>query len=304
MRITVPRILAGALCLALALLACSSPKITGRTVAQKALSRAAGDMASPSAAEAEAPAQGTALAAIEASQPDRYLIKDARITIEVDDAQKAAEHITTAGKDAGGYAADMRESTDSLGRRAVTVQVRVPSDRFESYMKDLDGHGKTLDRHVSSQDITEEYVDTDAAVRNLKRTEERLLDHLQRTAKLEDILNVERELTRVRGEIERHEGRLRFLSHRVAYSTITAQLIEKAKAEPIVPPKSFSTVGVASSAVRSVVAFAQQVWIVVIWVAVWAVVWAPAVIVVWWVGKRIRRAGARHANPAGKGPSE
>ncbi|HIJ74114.1 MAG TPA: DUF4349 domain-containing protein [Candidatus Hydrogenedentes bacterium] len=293
MRDYTPRYLVGALCLASVFVACSMPRMMGSKEFSPAADRAAGRPLHRTETIGEAlSSQGsTALAAIEATQPDRHLIKDARITLEVVSAKEASAQIITKARETGGYAADVREVTDALGGISITLQVRVPADRFEETMQYLDGLGRVQERHVSSEDVTEEFVDTQARVRNFKRTEERLLEHLERTAKLEDILSVERELARVRGEVERLEGRLRFLSHRVAFSTITASLREKAKARPVVPPESFSTLGVATSAVRSLVTFARAIWIVVIWLGVWAVVWIPLV----YVAYRLVRSEGRRA---------
>lgn len=215
------------------------------------------------------------LAALEKSQADRYLIKNASLTIETEDARKASELLVAAIEELGGYVSDFREAVDRLGRRSIHVQVRVPADKFQSSMERLEPLGKVLSRQVTTEDVTEQFVDTDARLRNLKRTEERLLAHLDRTGKLEDIVEVEHELTRVREQIEVLEGRLRFLSHRVAFSTINTTFQEAPKAEPIVPPETYSMAKIASEAARSLVGFFQRVAARVIWLAIWAVVWVP-----------------------------
>jgi hypothetical protein len=110
---------------------------------------------------------------------------------------------------------------------------------------------------------------------------------------LKDILGVEKELTRVREDIERLDGRLRYLSHRIAYSTISITLTEKPKAEPITPEASFSTAKVATEAVRSLVGFGQTVWYFVIWVAVWSPVWLFLILALWLVRRRELRRAAK-----------
>ena len=204
-----------------------------------------------------------------ASQPDVYLIKNATVTIECDDARTATNTLVTSLQTAGAYVSNLNEFVDNLGRRTVTLQVRVPADKFDQSMTSLDALGRILNKQVSTQDVTEEYVDTDSRVRNLKKTEERLLDHLNRAAALEDILRVESELTRVREQIEQMDGRLRYLKNRVSFSTISVTIQEKPKAEPIVPPQSFSTAKEFSEAARSLVSFLQGLWSLTIWVIVW-----------------------------------
>ena len=118
----------------------------------------------------------------------------------------------------------------------------------------------------------------------------RLLGHLSRSAKLADTLAVERELSRVRMEIERLEGRMRYLQHRIAYCTLDITLRPVARTQPLVPPQSFSSGKVASDAVRSLVGFAQRLWSLVIWLAVWAVVWLPLLLAGWYGYRRRQRA--------------
>ena len=87
--------------------------------------------------------------------------------------------------------------------------------------------GEVRQNHVGSQDVTEEYFDVEARIRNKQEEEKRLLKHLSdSTGKLEDILAVERELSRVRGEVEQMQGRLRFLANRTELSTITIEATE------------------------------------------------------------------------------
>ncbi|MCS6830598.1 MAG: DUF4349 domain-containing protein [Armatimonadota bacterium] len=238
----------------------------------------------------DASAGDLTLAALTASQSERYLIKTASVTIEVKETKAAVERVTVLIKENKGYVADLREWTDELGNQNATITFRVPANHFEDALNAVKGLGKALSVQVNSEDVTEEYVDVDAQLRNLKRTEERLLGHLSRTGKLSDTLAVERELSRVRQEIERLEGRLRFLSHRVEYCTLSVTLQQSARTQPLVPPESFSTGKVASDAVRALVAFAQSLWSVIIWLAVWAVVWLPLAVIGWTVYRRLRRA--------------
>jgi hypothetical protein len=221
--------------------------------------------------------QDESIAALEAAQPDRYLIKNASLVIETEDARKAGKLLVAVLEELGGYVSDFREAVDPLGRRSISVQVRVPADKFQSTMERLEPLGKVLSRQVTTEDVTEQFVDTDARLRNLKRTEERLLAHLDRTGELEDIVKVEHELTRVREQIEVLEGRLRFLSHRVAFSTINISLQERPKAESVVPPETYSMAKIASEATRSLIGFFQRVAGRIIWLGIWSVVWVPVV---------------------------
>src|SRR5262249_26682945 len=89
---------------------------------------------------------------------------------------------------------------------------------------------------IDSKDVTEEYYDLEARIKNKKVEEDRLLKHLEKsTGKLEEILAVEREISRVRGEIEQHEGRLRLLANLTALTTVTINIQE---IKNYVPPQT------------------------------------------------------------------
>jgi Domain of unknown function (DUF4349) len=226
------------------------------------------------------------LATLAESRPDRYLIKNATLSLEVQDARQASTALVAAVQTAGGYVADTHEAVDALGQRSVTVQARVPFGRFDRSMQQIEALGKVLERQVSAEDVTEEFVDSQAKLRNLKRTESRLLEHLGRTGKLADTLLVEKELNRVRGEIEQLEGRLRFLQHRVTFSTLTVAFSESPSARAVVPPHGYSSAETASGAIRALVTFARVFWSGAIWAVIWAIVWIPMVLGGWMAYRR------------------
>lgn len=215
--------------------------------------------------------------------PDRYLIRNANLVIEVKDARVANDRLIAQVRAAGGYVSNLQENVDALGARTVTMQVRVPAKLFDSSMQELASLGKVMEKKVSAEDVTEEYVDTESTLRNFRKTEARLLDHLSRTGRLSDTLLIEKELTRVRQEIEQREGRLRFLAHRVEFSTIDLTLREEARSQATVPPESYSTGKEAATASRSLIEFLRSLWTMAIWVGIWAVVWLPLALLGFWI---------------------
>ncbi len=242
-------------------------------------------------------AAASSMETIAQSGAQRQIIRNGIVTIEAADARKAAETLTSTVGRLGGFIGNTSEDVNELGGRNVTLEARVPAPKFDDLMRSLDQLGTVLSRNITAQDVTEEYVDVEAKLRNLKRTEARLLEHLARSGKLSDTLLVERELTRVREQIEQYEGRMRYLKHNVAYSSATITIRDKAKKEPLVPPESFSSGQVASSAVRSLVDFARSIWSVAIWFAVWAPVWLPGVLLLVFLSRKGR------GKPGGKDAS-
>ncbi len=111
--------------------------------------------------------------------------------------------------------------------------VRVLPANLDSFLQKLRGLGELKNQTLGSEDVTKAYLDTDARMRNAKRMEERLLELLGKTqGKVGDLLQVEKELARVRQEIEQMQGELKYWDALVTYATVTIQLAEKDLDEP------------------------------------------------------------------------
>jgi hypothetical protein len=124
-----------------------------------------------------------------------------------------------------------------------TVQVRVPSLLFRDALKEIEKLGLVVNRSVNAQDVSEEFHDLEIRLKSLKATRDRLEQFLTRAKDIQEVLSVERELSRVNTEIDRIEGRMRYLAARAAFSTITVRLQPKpttvvidAPKDPVPPP--------------------------------------------------------------------
>jgi hypothetical protein len=161
---------------------------------------------------------------------DRQVIKTAHLSVEVDDFQGAAKEVERITAKAGGYVLGSNSYVTATGRRRGSVTIRVPETDFNSVIKELERIGEVRSKSTSGQDVTEEYIDLEARLNNYKKQEARLLEILNRAETVEEILRVEEQLGRIRGEIERLTGRLRYLNERIEMATITVELYEP---EPI-----------------------------------------------------------------------
>lgn len=162
------------------------------------------------------------------------VIRNGWAGIEVDSLDPAIAQVRRLAERVGGFVANttIQGGRDQL--RSASLEVKVPSARFDEALTGLSPIGKVESVNVTAEDVGEEYVDVAARVENARRLESRLIALLaNRTGRLQDVLSVERELARVREEIERYEGRLRFLRTRVATSTLTVNVHERA---PIITP--------------------------------------------------------------------
>jgi hypothetical protein len=150
------------------------------------------------------------------------VIRTATASIEVDSLEPAIARVKELALRVGGYLANSATSAGKNQLRQASLVMKVPAARFDDVMSGLTPIGRLESANVSSQDVGEEYVDVTARMENARRLERRLIDLLAtRTGKLKDVLDVEQELARVREQIERHEGRLRYLRAYTAMSTLT-----------------------------------------------------------------------------------
>jgi len=157
------------------------------------------------------------------------IIRTGQAFIEVEKVDPAVLKIQQLAARVGGY---ITNSSLSGGRdqiRQATLELKIPSPKYNDAVESLSTIGKVETVTSNAQDIGEEFVDVTARVTNARRLEDRLISLLaNKTGKLDEVLRVERELARVREEIERYEGRLRYLSSRVAMSTLTITVHEPA----------------------------------------------------------------------------
>jgi hypothetical protein len=162
------------------------------------------------------------------------IIRNGNVSIEVDSLEIAITAVRTLASRLGGYIGNVTMNTGEYAVRSATLEVKIPSARFDDALSGLSPIGKVEHSSSTAEDVGEEYVDLGARMTNARRLEDRLVTLLAtRTGKLEDVLAVERELARVREQIERFEGRLRFLRTRVATSTLSVTVHEAA---PLVNP--------------------------------------------------------------------
>ncbi len=158
-------------------------------------------------------------------QQDRQVIKRAELSLSVASPAEAQRSALTLAKDHGGYVVNSEQlgETGKDGPKRVRVVMRVRADRFEAALNALRKLGSHVgSESVTSEDVTEEFMDLGARLRTKKKLEERYLALLDKATTVEDTLKVEKHLADVRGEIEKLEGRRKYLSNQVGMATVTA----------------------------------------------------------------------------------
>ncbi len=162
---------------------------------------------------------------------ERMLIAKVALTVEVKDIKsdvRKAEQIAT---QFGGYVSGSRIYTEETGSSA-TLTLMIPINNLDKAVEKIRELGKVRFEQKSTEDVTRQFIDNEARIKNLSKEEEALAALLKRTGKLSDILEVEQELARVRTEIDQIQGEQRYLRQQTSYSTVTLSLTTKPE-----PPK-------------------------------------------------------------------
>jgi len=184
---------------------------------------------------------------------NRQLILNASIALEVKDVRAAYDGVQNAAAAEGALvtsasleAGPVRAADTQPNYGHATLVLRVPQERFRAVRQRLlavapELGGKVLRDEISSEDVTEEYVDLKSRLTHWRSQETQLLEIMRQARRIPDILSVRDQLSDVQQEIERITGRLRFLSSRVDLSTITVDIYQKGKAPHPVQPTITST---------------------------------------------------------------
>jgi Na+-transporting methylmalonyl-CoA/oxaloacetate decarboxylase gamma subunit len=206
---------------------------TSRPSAPQARDEAAGSSQSKSAANTSAPSTQVSLDQPGQSQPtpapvERKIIRNADLTLEADTPDEVQAKITSIAESKGGFVIEsQKQSNDTKTTKAdvITMTVRVPAARFDESLDEIrKSVSRVLNETVKGQDVTEEFIDIEARLKTQKALEAQFLEIMKQARTVEDALNVQSEIAKVRGEIERIEGRKRFLENQSAFSTLKIRI--------------------------------------------------------------------------------
>jgi hypothetical protein len=174
---------------------------------------------------------GRVQAAPSLAAPAPMIARTARLRTIIDDFDRARPAVDRIVKDIGGFIAQVSASTGPTASRRLTATLMVPSDRLADALTALKALGKVVEESQTGEDVTAQAVDLEARLSNSRNTEKRLVDLLQkRTGNLADVLAAEREIARVREEIERLDAERKQLGRRVTYATVMLEVSEERKA--------------------------------------------------------------------------
>lgn len=207
------------------------------------------------------------------SQGDRLVIRNKSMRLEVKAVPSAIKRLRQIAKKHDGIVTDLQVATDDDqpifrplteaeatkggSQRALSgyVTIRVPAKSFEAFVADADRLGKLLSESENTDDVTEQHVDLKARLKNAQAEEARLREFFDAAKKVSEMLAIERELERVRGEIESMQAQIDYLERQAAMSTIVVELVEP---KPVVRPEGTDW-GFARSLTAAIRAFVATV---------------------------------------------
>ena len=170
------------------------------------------------------------------------IIRTAELSLITKEFDKARTNLEGILKRHRGYVGELKAGGTTGSGRTLTATLRVPADQLDATLTEVKTLGRVESESQSGQDVTSQYVDLQARLSNARNTEQRLTELLRnRTGKLSDVLEVEQELDRVRGEIEQMEAERKNMSNQVSYATLNATIAEDYKAQLQAVPPSTST---------------------------------------------------------------
>jgi anti-sigma factor RsiW len=159
---------------------------------------------------------------------NRKLIRNATAELEVISFEESVQRITAFAAEEKGYVATTSSEKQANGKLRGEIVVKVLPDNLDRFLGKLRGIGELKNQALTTEDVTKAYFDTESRLKNARLMEQRLIEILKTKSKdVADLLAVEKELGRVREEIEKMQGELKFMDSQVAFATVTITLAEK-----------------------------------------------------------------------------
>ena len=216
---------------------------------------------------------------------ERIVIKNASLTIVVDDPVKSMETISRLADELGGFVVsanayqDQLESGVKVPRASITI--RIPAEKLNDTLAQIkkESAQDPINESVNSQDVTSQYTDLKSRLRNLESTEVQLTEIMKDANKTEDVLSVYNQLVSIREQIEVIKGQIKYFEESAAMSAISVELLANEAIQPLTIG-SWQPVGVAKEAVQALINTLKFIFNLVIWLIIYIL---PVLVVLYFV---------------------
>jgi hypothetical protein len=216
---------------------------------------------------------------------ERIVIKNANLSIAVDDPPKSMENITQLAESLGGFVVSAQLSQIHLDSGAevpqASITIRVPAEKLNEALAQIKTETKrpVISEEMTSQDVTKEYTDLQSRLTNLQAAESQLKEIMASATKTEDVLNVYNQLTQVREQIEVIKGQIQYYEQSAALSAISVQLLANEAVQPL-SIGGWQPVGVAKQALQALINALKGlatagIWLVLLVIPVLLVILLP-----------------------------
>jgi hypothetical protein len=245
-------------------------------------------------ANRENPVPGVPGAGEAAAPPvPRKIVYTCQIDINVEDITLAQQKLTSlieSVREKGGFLARQELNGASGSHRRGSWTIRVPLLQFDRFVEDVEKLGELERSTRDAQDVTEALTDLEARLRNKESSEKRLLSHLEKSAVLKDTLELERELSRVRGEVEQLQGQLNLLKNRTDLATVSLTISERPDFHPTTKPTFATLVSrTFDGSWNSLISFGQVLVLVIVGFSPWVAALSVLLIPGWVVRRSLKR---------------
>jgi Domain of unknown function (DUF4349) len=238
-----------------------------------------------------------------ATSADRMVIKNATLSIAVDDPLKSEDTITHMAEAMGGFvvSANMSQTYLQNGTKVpqVSITIRVPAERLDEALTTIKAETTqpVISENVNSQDVTADYTDLNSRLTNLQAAETQLQEIMASATKTEDVLAVYSQLVSVREQIEVIKGQMKYYEESAALSSISVELIANAAVQPLTIA-GWQPGGVAKEALQSLINTLQSlanfgIRLVILYLPVLLVIFGPIILIIWGIVAWIRRGRRR-----------
>ena len=236
--------------LLLLLAACSASDSASESASESKSSyesdNSSNDMATGDTGSTEAEAQSEKVSAEESESSPvetvRMIIHNAKLSVNVKELDVAQSNIEKKVEEFGGYIVESNVYQEDEQTSRGSMIVRIPEKHFENFLTEAEGQAaKILERKVTGQDVTEQYVDLESRVNSKRAVEARLLEFMGNAEKTEDLLKISSDLAKVQEEIEVMVGKMKFLQNQTSFATIELTMYENRVIVPVVDSKELNT---------------------------------------------------------------
>jgi hypothetical protein len=252
-----------------------------------------------SAGSAQSPDKSAYALDQSAASVDRLVIKNANLSIAVNDPLKSMDTISRMAETMGGFvvSADMSQQYLSNGIKVpqVSMTIRVPAERLAEALATIKAETDQpiISENNSSQDVTADYTDLNSRLTNLQAAEKQLQEIMASANKTEDVLSVYSQLVSVREQIELIKGQMKYYEESAALSSISVQLLANAAVQPLTIA-GWQPGGVAKEALQSLINTLQSlanfgIRLAILYIPILLVIFVPIGLIIWGIARLARR---------------